>query len=316
MRLKTLGGGGPDLSVIGFGAWEISIDESAAAADRAVEAMQAGVEAGMTWIDTAEVYGMGRSEELVARALEGRPDVLVFTKVWHGVHGTLTRDVVRSAAEASLDRLGRDAIDLYLLLEPDPTLVVEDTWETMAALADEGIARAIGVCNFTADLVRRCERVRHVDAVQNQYSLIHRDEHAALASHCARFGTTFIAYGPLALGLLTGKTAFADTSWGRGKAVGQLSSYQRSLFGPEVLEGHLAYVERLQAVANAIGVPLPQVALAWATLRDEFTVAIAGSTSSGNTRTNAAAGSLQLPPSVMAELEALRIIGGTHGLPG
>ncbi len=302
-----LGTNGPDMSVIGFGAWEISIDESSVAADRAIDAMRAGVEAGMTWIDTAEVYGMGRSEELVARALEDRPDILVFTKVWHGVHGALTRDVVRSAAEASLDRLGRDAIDLYLLLEADPTLAVEDTWEAMASLADEGLVRAVGVCNFTAELVRRCERVRHVDAVQNQFSLIHRDEHAALSAHCARFGTAFIAYGPLALGLLSGKTAFADTSWGRGKTSDQLSAYQRSLFGPDVLEGHLAYVERLQSVANGAGLSLAQVALAWLTLRDDFTVAIAGSTSASNTRTNAAAGSVQLDPSVMAELEALRI---------
>ena len=307
MRLKVLGSNGPDISVIGFGAWEISVDESSVAADRAIDAIRAGVEAGMTWIDTAEVYGMGRSEELVARALEDRPDILVCTKIWHGVHGALTRDVMRAAAEASLDRLGRDAIDLYLLLEADPTRAVENTWETMAALAEDGLVGAVGVCNFPAELVRRCERVRHVDAVQNQFSLIHRDEHAALSAHCARFGTTFIAYGPLALGLLTGKTSFADTSWGQGKTFDQLSAYQRSLFGSDVLQRHLAYVERLQVVANGAGLPLAQVALAWVTLRDEFTVAIAGSTSAGNTRANAAAGSLRLEPSVMAELDARRI---------
>ncbi len=295
MRLKVLGNG-PDISVVGFGAWETSIDESSVAADRAIDAMRAGVEAGMTWIDTAEVYGMGRSEELVARALEDRPDILVLTKVWHRLHGELTRDAVRSAAEASLERLGRDALDLYLLLEADPRLAVEDTWETMAALADEGLVRAVGVCNFTQEHVRRCERVRHVDAVQNQFSLIHRDEHTALSSHCARFGTTFIAYGPLALGLLTGTTAFTDTSWGRGKTLDQLSAYQRSLFGPEVLEGHLAYVERLQIVANRAGLPLSQVALAWVSLRDEFTVAIAGSTSAGNTRARRQTGTVDMPP--------------------
>src|SRR5207248_5387117 len=191
---------------IGCGAWEITIDESAATADRAIDAMRAGIEGGMSWIDTADIYGMGRSEELVARALEGRPDVLVFTKVWHGVHGALTLDTLRSAAEASLDRLGRDAIDLYLLLEADPAQSVEDAWQSMAALADDGLARAIGVCNYTAEMVRRCEQVRHVDAVQNQFSLLHREEHAALAAHCEAFGTSFIAYGPLALGLLTGKT--------------------------------------------------------------------------------------------------------------
>src|SRR5438105_3869153 len=205
--------------------------------------MRAGVEEGMTWIDTAEVYGMGRSEELVARALEDRPDVLVFTKVWHRLHGSLTRDAVRSAAEASLKRLGRGAIDLYLLLEPDPGMALEETWESMACLADEGLARAVGVCNLTLDLLQRCERVRHVDAVQNQFSLLHREEHRTLGAHCQAAGTSFIAYGPLALGLLAGKTDFADTSWGRGKTLGELSGYQRSLFGPDVVDRHRARAE-------------------------------------------------------------------------
>jgi aryl-alcohol dehydrogenase-like predicted oxidoreductase len=212
------------------------------------------------------------------------------------------------AAEASLQRLGRDAIDLYLLLEADPALAVEDTWESMAALADEGVVRAIGLCNLAAELVGRCERVRHVDAVQNQFSLIHRDEHVALSAHCSRFGTTFISYGPLALGLLAGKRNAADTSWGRGKTSDELSAYQRSLFGPDVIEGHLDYVDRLQAVANRCGLPLAEVALAWVTLLDEFTVAIAGSTSADNTRANARAGGLKLERSVAAELEALAIL--------
>lgn len=243
---------------------------------------------------------------MVARALEDRPDILVFTKVWYGVHGTLTPDGVRAAAEASLERLGRDAIDLYLLLEADPALAVEDTWESMAALADEGLVRAVGLCNLTAELVGRCERVRHVDAVQNQFSLLHRDEHAALSSHCARFGTTSLAYGALALGLLAGKAASADTSWGRGKTADDLTAYQRSLFGPDVIKGHLDQVERLQALADRAGLPLAQVALAWVTLRDEFTITIAGSTSASNPRSNAAAGSLQPASSAMEELEALQ----------
>lgn len=305
MRLKTLGGDGQAVSAIGFGAWELSIDDSSDAVDRAISAVRAGVDAGMTWVDTAEVYGMGRSEELVARALEGRADVLVFTKVWHRLHGLLTRDVLRSAATASLERLGRDTIDLYLLLEPDPVLPVEDTWESMAALVDEGMARSIGVCNFSADQVRRCERVRHIDAVQNQFSLIHRDEYGALSAHCAQAGTTFVAYGPLALGLLTGTADFGDTSWGAGKTLEQLSAYQRSLFGPDVIGAHLAYVEQLRALSTDAGLPLAQMALAWVAMRDEFTIAIAGSTSPGNTTANAATGDLDLEPDLVAALDAL-----------
>ena len=308
MLTKTLGRDGPAVSAVGFGAWEISID---AEDGRAIDAIRGGVDAGMTWVDTAEVYGMGRSEELVARALEGRPDILVVTKVWHDVHGTLTADVVRAAAEASLERLGRDAIDLYLVLEPEPSRSIEETWEAMAAVADEGLARLIGVSNFSAQQVERCERVRHVDAVENQFSLIYREKHEALREHCVRAGTAFIAYGPLALGLLTGKVdpvrSFSATSWGRGKSADQLSAYQRSLFGPGDLERHITYVERLKPLAARARLPLAQVALAWVVGQDDFTLAIAGSTSVENARSNAAAGSVELEPWILEQLAALRV---------
>ena len=140
---------------------------------RAIEAIRAGVAAGMSWVNTAEVYGIGRGEEIVGLALADLPGVLAITKVWHGLHGTLTRDVVRGAAEASLKRLGRQVIDLYQLLEPDPTLPLEEVWETMAAVVDAGLAQRIGVCNFSPEQVDRCERVRHIEAVENQFSLLH-----------------------------------------------------------------------------------------------------------------------------------------------
>jgi aryl-alcohol dehydrogenase-like predicted oxidoreductase len=216
---------------------------------------------------------------------------------------------VRAAAEASLRRLGRQAIDLYEVLEPDPALPLEGVWEAMAALVDAGLAHQIGVCNFSLEQVSRCERVRHVDAVENQFSLLHREEHEVLSEHCARAGTAFIAYGPLALGLLTGKIdagrSYAETSWGRGKTEEQLSLYQRSLFGREVVGIHLGYVERLRPLAARAGLPLAQLALAWVTQQDDFTVAIAGSTSPENTRQNAAAGSIDLPRWVMEELAVL-----------
>jgi aryl-alcohol dehydrogenase-like predicted oxidoreductase len=291
------------MSAIGFGAWEISIETDQV---RAIEAIRAGVAAGMTWVNTAEMYGMGLGEEIVGLALADFPSVLAITKVWHGVHGALTRDVVRAAAEASLKRLGRQAIDLYQVLEPDPALPLEEVWEAMAVLVDAGLAHRVGVCNFSPEQVNRCERVRHVDAVENQFSLLHREEHEALREHCTRTGTAFIAYGPLALGLLTGKIdaarSYGETSWGRGKTEEQLSPYQRSLFGREVVGIHLRYVERLRSLAERAGLPLAQLALAWVTQQDDFTLAIAGSTSPENTRQNAAAGSIDLPSWVMEEL--------------
>jgi aryl-alcohol dehydrogenase-like predicted oxidoreductase len=294
--------------VIGFGAWEIGEEASVTAQERAIGAIRAGIDAGMTWIDTAEIYGMGRSEELVARAVQDRPDVLVFTKIWHELHGGLTLDEVRRGAEASVKRLGR-VIDLYLILEPDPTIRVEETWEAMTRVVEDGLVRFIGVSNLSADLLKRCEGVQHVDAVENQCSLLYRNEYEALRANCEQQGTAFIAYGPLALGLLTGKigsrTSFTATSWGRGKIVDELSSYQRPLFGPDVLPGHLRYVERARRVADRIGVPMAQLALAWVVCRDEFAVAIAGSTSPENTVQNALAGDIELSEADLQELTDL-----------
>jgi aryl-alcohol dehydrogenase-like predicted oxidoreductase len=308
MRSKLLGLGGPRLSVIGFGAWEIGIDASVTAQEQAVRAIQAGVDAGMNWIDTAEFYGMGLSEQLVARALIDRPDVMVFSKIWHKLHGGLTPQEVRRGAESTLARLRRDTIDLYLIVEPDPLIPVEKTWEAMAGLVDQGLARFIGIANFTPDLVQRCEAVRHVDAIQDQCSLLVRDRYDLLRSHCDRHSTAFLAYGPLALGLLAGKVdpnrSFSTTSWGRGKTVDELSSYQRSLFGPDVLPGHLRLVERLRPVAERAGIPLAQLALAWVVGRDDFTVAITGSTSPENVAMNAAAGDVELSREVVEKLTA------------
>lgn len=251
---------------------------------------------------------MGRGEELVGQALRG--EAQVFTKVWHQLHGSLTAGAVRAAAEGSLKRLRRDVLDLYQVLEPDPSLTVEEVWEAMASLVDAGLTRRVGVCNFNLEQVQGCERLRHVDAVTNQFSLIHREEHEALRAHCAQAGTAFIAYGPLALGLLTGRVShgrsFADTSWGRGKTEEQLSRYQRSLFATDLLEKHLAYIEDLRPLAARAGLPLAQLALAWVVQQDDFTVAIAGSSSPENTKQNAATGSIDLPRWLISELTALR----------
>ena len=132
MQTKRLGAHGPEISVIGFGAWEAGGDAWGPnpSDDRVVEAMVAGLDAGITWIDTAEVYGDGKSEELVARAIEGRRDELVVaTKVAPRPDGTgFRRDQVRAACEASLKRLGIDVIDLYQLHWPDDDVPVEETW--------------------------------------------------------------------------------------------------------------------------------------------------------------------------------------------
>jgi len=307
MRTKRLGREGPRISVVGFGAWEVGVDLGGEAQNQSVRAMQTGFDGGMTWVDTADVYG---SELIVGRALVGRPEIQVFTKVYHGLYeGGLTPPNIRRAAQASVGRIGRDVIDLYLVLEPDPMLPVEDMWSGMVSLVDDGLVRHIGLSNHSVDQVQRCENLRHVDAVEDRYSLLHRDRHEALGDLCVHNGTCFIAYGPLGLGVLSGTvredTPIGDTSWGRGRSAETMSAYQRSMFGGDVLAGHLRFVERLRAIATRTDIPMAQLALAWVVGRDQFTVAIAGSTKPHNTAQNAAAGDFELDSALLDELTAL-----------
>ena len=167
MRMRRLGANGPELSVIGLGAWEAGGDAWGAnpADQEVVRAFHAGFDAGITWVDTAEVYGKGVSERLVGSALVGRrEDLIVATKVGPSPEGTGFRpEQVRAACDASLARLGIDAIDVYQLHWPDETGVpVEETWGAMAELVTAGKVRAIGVSNFDQDLLERCLPIHHV----------------------------------------------------------------------------------------------------------------------------------------------------------
>lgn len=152
METRTLGADGPEVSVVGYGAWEAGgsdwgPNESGGAV---VDSMRAAFDSGMNWIDTAEVYGRGRSEELVARAVEGRRgEVLVFTKVAPDDEGSgIRREEIRKAVQGSLSRLRTDRIDLYQAHWPDDRIPVEETWGTMAELVGEGLVRFIGLSNF------------------------------------------------------------------------------------------------------------------------------------------------------------------------
>ena len=165
MRTRRLGSSGPEISVIGFGAWEAGGGTEwgdAPPEEQIVDAIRAVFDSGINWIDTAEVYGDGRSEQLVAKAIEGRRDeVLIATKVAPRPEGTGFRpEQVGEACRKSLGRLGTDHIDLYQLHWPDEEgTPVEDTWGAMAALVDEGLVRAVGVSNFDQELIERCEAI-------------------------------------------------------------------------------------------------------------------------------------------------------------
>jgi aryl-alcohol dehydrogenase-like predicted oxidoreductase len=310
MKKRKLGSNGPEISVIGYGAWEAggSLWGPNPPDDQVIGAMQTALDTGVNWIDTAEVYGRGHSEELVGKAIAGREDVLVFTKV--GPEGTgsgLHASGIRQAVGGSLRRLNREVIDLYQLHWPDDSIPLEETWGTMASLVDEGLVRYIGVSNFDRTRIEKCEAIRHVDSLQPHFSMLWRrvrDE--GLLSFCKDNGTGTISYGPLGYGLLTGAitkdTKFSEDDWRSGSR--GLLNYDR-MFAPGKLEANLQIVDKLRPVADRLNVTLAQLALAWVLHQEGATGAIAGSRSPEHVAQNSGAGDVELTDKDLEEIEAI-----------
>lgn len=308
METRRLGRDGPALSVIGFGAWAIGGGgyaygwgpqddaESIAAIHRALEA-------GVNWIDTAPVYGLGHSEEIVARALDGRSDrPFIATKcglVWDDnrrISVSLHPASIRREVEASLRRLRVEVIDLYQCHWPDPQTPVEETWQVMAALQDEGKVRHIGASNFGVPLLERCLAIRHVDSLQPPYSLLRRGVEQDLLPLCARRGIGVVAYSPMASGILTGRfdpARLAPDDWRRND-----SNFQ----GARLQKG-LALVDRLRPIAERHGKTPGQLAIAWVLRSPEVTSAIVGARRPDQVDENVGAAGWRLTAEDLAEIE-------------
>lgn len=315
MRTARLGTRGPELSVIGFGAWELGAADFLGPApprDQMVDAVKTAIDSGIDWIDTAEVYGDGRSEEVVGLAIQGRRDeVLLATKVAPAPDGSGFRpEEVRRACTESLRRLRTGRIDLYQLHWPDEDGVpVEETWGAMGALVDEGLVRWIGLSNFDRALIERCEAVRHVDSLQQEFSMLVLDDRE-LIRWCGEQGIGVVSYGPLGYGLLTGaitaETRFDPKDFRSGYDEWE---YWQRLFAPGRLERSLAVVDAMRPIAERLGVTPGQLALAWNVQQPGVTSAIAGSRDPEHVRSNAAAGDLELDEATLAELDALLSLG-------
>ena len=287
---RPLGSSGLDITTVGFGAWAIGGGGWAFGwgpqddAD-SLAAMHRALELGISWIDTAAVYGLGHSEELVGRLLRDLPSgdrPLVFTKcglVWDEhdrmkeARRVLRPDSIRKECEASLRRLGIERIDLYQFHRPDETgTPVEDSWHAMVRLVEEGKVRAAGVSNFDAARLERCEAIRHVDSLQPPFSLIRRDVAAREIPWCAEHDTGVIVYSPMQTGLLTDSftaarvAAMAQDDWRR--------------HGPEFqepnLSRNLALRDALRPIARRHGTTVSAVAVAWTLAWPGVTAAIVG----------------------------------------
>ena len=301
MRTRKLGDNGPDISVVGYGAWQAGGANwgERSPDDDVIAAIRAAVESGQTWIDTAEVYGKGRSEELVGEAIAGRrDDVLLFSKVAPDDEGSGIRPhEIHAAIRASLRRLGTDRVDLYQVHWPDDGIPVEETWGAMAQVVADGLAVRIGVSNFDRARVERCRPIHPVASVQNELSLLCQDDRDELLPWLAAEEIGYLAFSPIASGLLTGRYA-ADATFPE-------NDWRRDEFTPERLADAVPRVEALGKIAERLDVTTAQLAIAWVIHQPGVTAAICGTLSAANARANSAAGEIELDAETLAEIDAL-----------
>jgi aryl-alcohol dehydrogenase-like predicted oxidoreductase len=315
MQFRRLGRDGPELSVVGVGAWAIGgpwrFGWGPQDDDESIAALHKAFDAGVTWVDTAAVYGLGHSEEVVGQVLRERAGgELVFSKCgrpWYGRENNeptydLRPETIRFELEQSLKRLGSDHVDLYQFHWPDTTTgtPVEESWGTMAELVTEGKVRWAGVCNFDVGLLERCQRIRHVDSLQPPYSLLDRAAADELIPWCAANGAGVIGYSPLGSGLLSGGF---DAQRARDLPAGDWRRGSPEFQEP-ALSRNLALAERLEPVAERHGVPVAAVAVAWVLATPGVTGAIVGARRPSQVDGWLPAGSLRLTDADLAELRA------------
>jgi aryl-alcohol dehydrogenase-like predicted oxidoreductase len=293
LRTATLGRTGMELTRVGFGAWAIGGGGWAFAwgdqdDELSVAAMRYAIERGVNWIDTAAVYGLGHSEELVGRVLRDFPAndrPFVFTKcglIWDEQQPNVQAkrigkpESIRREIEQSLRRLGVDCIDLYQMHWPaEDGTPIEEYWQTLLDLKQEGKTRAVGLSNHKVDLIERAERLGHVDTLQPPFSLIRRDASATELPWCQAHETGVIVYSPMQSGLLTG-------SFSEARAAALTAGDWRSRspeFQPPRLQNNLALADALRPIAARHQTGVGAIAVAWTLAARGVTAAIVGARS-------------------------------------
>jgi aryl-alcohol dehydrogenase-like predicted oxidoreductase len=259
LPLRQLGTTDLNLTRVGFGAWAAggggwAFGWGPQDDNESIAAIHHALERGVNWIDTAAIYGLGHSEEVVRRALEGRAEAdrpYVFTKcglLWDesdpmkSAIRSLASNSIRRECDASLRRLGVERIDLYQFHRPDEFGVpIEESWRTMEQLVEEGKVRYIGVSNFDVSLLRKCEAIRHVDSLQPPFSLIRRNAAAAEIPWCNAHRTGVIVYSPMQSGILTDSFSpervkkMADDDWRKAAPMFQTNMTMRDALKPIAL---------------------------------------------------------------------------------
>jgi aryl-alcohol dehydrogenase-like predicted oxidoreductase len=322
MERRKLGNSDLQITRVGVGAWAIGgggwnfgwgpQDDA-----QSIRAIQSALDAGINWIDTAAVYGLGHSEEVVARAIEGRsPRPYVFTKcsmVWGSdrvIGHSLKAASLARECEASLHRLRLDMIDLYQIHWPDPAPDIEEGWTELARLKQQGKVRWIGVSNFDIEQMKRAAAIAPITSLQPPYSLLNRDIESAILPYAARQGIGVIAYSPMASGLLTGKmtreriAAMPPDDW-RSRHAG---------FREPLLSRNLRFTDLLRDIGARHGRSAGEVAIAWTLRNPAVTAAIVGVRTSDQVAGILGAADLSLAAQEVSNIEAaLKLEGARAG---
>jgi len=306
MRTTPLGQSGIEITAIGLGTNYVGghnlyaeVDE-----DEGVALVQRALDRGISFVDTADVYGTGRSEELVGKAIAGRRDeVVLATKggILFGAAGSGADNspaYLRRALEASLRRLGVDHVDLYYIHRYDGKTPPEESYGEVMRFKEEGLIRAGGVSNFEVAQIAAALRAGPVDALQSRYNMLQREAETEVLPFCAANGISFVPWGPLAYGLLGGR-------YGRGFTLSENDWRHRSgAFDPGTYEANVERVERLKAIADGKGAPLAHVAVQWLLSRPAVASVIAGAKRAEQVEDNARADALGLDADTLAALDA------------
>jgi len=302
---RTLGQGGPRVGAIGLGCMGMSWAYGEADDESSVAVIHRALELGVTFLDTAQVYGPFTNESLVGRALRGRRDeVVLATKT--GLIADADRQIrrdgspehVRGSLQDSLGRLGTDHVDLYYLHRVDEEVPLEDTWAAMAECVSAGSARRIGLSEVTVEQAEQCHRIHPVAAIQSELSLWTRGPLSDVLPWCAANGAAFVPFSPLGRGFLTGAV-------GSGTFGADDFRARNPRFTSEAMAANQALVDEVRRIAAVVGATPGQVALAWTLAQGEHIVPIPGTKRVTYLEENAAAADVQLSAADLGELDAL-----------
>jgi aryl-alcohol dehydrogenase-like predicted oxidoreductase len=315
MDTRKLGSEGLEVAEIGLGCMGMSEFYGDADEQEAIATIQRALDIGVTFLDTADMYGSGANERLVGRAIEGRRDEVVLATKFGSVRGPGGErlgirgdaDYVREACDASLERLGVDHIDLYYQHRVDPNVEIEETVGAMKELVEAGKVRYLGLSEAGADTIRRAHAVHPISALQSEYSLWSRDIEDEIIPAIRELGIGLVAYSPLGRGFLTGAIKSPD----------DLDEGDFRLMSPrfkrEAFERNMELVSIVEKLAEAKGAAPGQVALAWVLAKGDDIVPIPGTKRRTYLEQNAAAAEVSLTADEVARLDEAFPVGAAEG---